>query len=638
MGKPFNQELQKLEETYKWALSVPPESYEYIQTSLYDKPLFVVGSGGSLSACVLFSLLQQYKGSIANSLTPLDLQYSKNAINKDTNVVFISASGKNTDILLAFESVIKREPENVISICLKKGSPLSKKSSLYSISKVLEFDNPAGKDGFLATNSLLAYFTIISKIYNQAEQIKTLIPSASCLKEISNFAKSLHEDFTLKVLYGGWGKPVAVDLESKFSEAGLGNVILADYRNFGHGRHNWFDKKPKQSAIVAIITPEEEELANKTLDLLPKNIPVLRIKSTYETSNASIDLLVKSFYLVDEIGRVKSIDPGRPGVPSYGSKLYHLKYSRMYSNPKFSISEKASLAVSRKIGNIDSDFVQEKHLSLWNNAYETFTKKLGATNFKGIILDYDGTICSSKNRLIGPTERTTQQLNSFLKAGILLGVATGRGKSVRTDLQKVIEEKYWPKVVIGYYNGSQIGTLSDNDLPIIINKKTKSNILDQISEFLISEPTVAPFIEKPTLRPAQLTIEIKNKIDSKIIKSIIIDYLKNNYTFGIQVLESSHSVDIIPMSTSKISIIQACREILKDHSNKFNFLCIGDRGKWPGNDYQLLSTEFSLSVDQVSADPYTCWNLSSTGNNCIESVEEYFDAIKPSKSFFKIKL
>lgn len=636
MGKPFNQELQKLEQTYNWALSLPKCDFETIQNTLSNKPLFVVGSGGSLSACVLLSLLQQYNGNIANAITPLDLQYSKNAITRNTNVVFISASGKNTDILLAFDSAIKREPESIVSICLKKGSPLSNKSSMYSISKVLELDNPAGKDGFLATNSLLAYFVIIAKLYKQAEPIKTLTQNLNYLKDVSKFAKSLHEDFTLKVLYGGWGKPVAIDIESKFSEAGLGNTILADYRNFGHGRHNWFDKKPKQSAIVAIITPDEEELANKTLALLPKSIPVLRITTSYKLSNASIDLLVKSFYLVDEIGRLKGIDPGRPGVPEYGSKLYHLKYSKMYSSPTSISNEKATLAISRKIGNIESSNVQENYLSIWNKAYENFTKKISSTLFKGIILDYDGTICSSINRRTGPEEKTKNQLNNFLKAGILIGVATGRGKSVRTDLQKIIEKKYWPKVVIGYYNCSQIGTLDDNDLPIINN--IKIDILSQIRDFLLSEPTVKSFIKDPELRPSQLTIEIAEKQNSEIIKNIIIDSLKNKYPFNIQVLESSHSVDIIPASTTKVSIINACRDRLKDNDGKLNFLCIGDRGKWPGNDYQLLATEFSLSVDQVSADPYTCWNLSSVGKNCVESVEEYFNAIKPVKSFFKIKL
>jgi hydroxymethylpyrimidine pyrophosphatase-like HAD family hydrolase len=638
MGKPFNQELEKLASTYHWALSAPIENIDNLRNSLVKSPLFIVGSGGSLSACILFATLQQYNGSIANAITPLEFQYSKNAITHDTNIVFISASGKNTDILFAFENALKKEPKCILSICLKKNTPLSKKSLKYSIAKTIELENPAGKDGFLATNSLLAYFTIIARLYNQSEPIKSIIPSLSFLNEISKFSNSLHEDFTITVLYGGWGKPVAFDIESKFSEAGLGNILLSDYRNFGHGRHNWFDKKSKQSAIIALITPEEVELAEKTLGLLPKKIPVLKITSNGNLSNASLDLLVKSFYLVEEIGKLKTIDPGKPGVPEYGSKLYNLNYSRIYKEKKLKISEKNYLAISRKIGQLESLSIQEKHLTLWNNAYLSFIKKINSTLFKGIILDYDGTLCGSLERFDGPSKKINEQLTGFLNSDILIGVVTGRGKSVRTDLQKIIPKKYWNKFVIGYYNGSQIGTLADNDLPITNTVNTPTyKVLSEINDFLTSEPTLAKFI-KSDIRPNQLTIEVLDKPNSELLKGVIIDTLKNINPFNIQVLESSHSVDVIPISTNKVSIIQACRDLLSDKKGKYNFLCIGDRGRWPGNDYQLLATEFSLSVDKVSMDPSTCWNLSSIGNNCVDSTIEYFDSIKPIKSQFKINL
>ena len=330
--------------------------------------MFIVGSGGSSSACSLLSILHQKRGQIASAITPLELQHSKNAINKNVNIAFISASGKNSDILFAFDTAIKKEPANVINFCLKKNSPLSNKSSKFSISTTVDFENPAGKDGFLATNSLVAYFTILSRIYENTTQIKEIQPSEEYLSNISNFSKLLHEDFTITVLYAGWGKPVALDIESKFSEAGLGNILLSDYRNFGHGRHNWFDKKKKQSAIIALITNEDEELANKTLELLPKEIPVLKIKSAYKSSNASIDLLVKSFYFVEEIGKLKNIDPGKPGVPDYGSKLYHLKYSKYYPETKV-VSDKSKYAIARKLGNIDILAGQDIFISLGKSLY-----------------------------------------------------------------------------------------------------------------------------------------------------------------------------------------------------------------------------------------------------------------------------
>jgi len=632
MGKPFSQELNKINQTYTWASEVQIDNLEQITDVLLKKPLFVVGSGGSSSACALFALLHQKMGVIASAITPLELQYSKNAINKNCNVIFISASGKNTDILFAFDTAIKQEPYNILSICLKKDSLLSKKSFKYSIASILDFENPVGKDGFLATNSLVAFFTIISRIYQLNNPIKDLLPSVEFLSGVRNFSKLLYGDFTITVLYAGWGKPVAIDIESKFSEAGLGNILLSDYRNFGHGRHNWFDKKKRQSAIIAIITKEDSELANKTLDLLPAGIPVLRIDSNYEHANASIDLLVKSFYLVEEIGKIKGIDPGRPGVPDYGSKLYHLKYSKFYSETN-KISDKVKIAITRKFGNISS-LSKETIFPLWINAYNDFIKNLNNKKFKGILLDYDGTLCSAEERFDAPRKEIIEKLEYFLSEGVTVGIITGRGKSVREILQKLISEKYWDKLVLGYYNGAQIGTLDNINLP---EKENNNPLFFGIEKLLLSEPFIKNFT-KIELRQGQLTIEINDKNNSEIIKNIMIDILKKYYPFNIQILESSHSIDIILTDTSKSLIINYCEKLLNCEDMKNEFLCIGDCGKWPGNDFHLLSNKYSLSVDQVSNDPHTCWNLSSVGNNCVEATLEYFGAIKiVSEGHFKIK-
>lgn len=106
----------------------------------------------------------------------------------------------------------------------------------------------------------------------------------------------------------------------------MGTVQLADYRNFGHGRHHWFDKRGQNSCMVAIVTEYERKLAEKTIANMPNNIPVIYVCTTFQNHLATLDLLIKSFYLVRDLGLARGIDPGRPGVPDYGSKLYNLNY------------------------------------------------------------------------------------------------------------------------------------------------------------------------------------------------------------------------------------------------------------------------------------------------------------------------
>ena len=244
MGKPFKKELAVLNDTYTWAKSQDLRIYKKIIKDFLLKPTFVVGSGGSFSACHFFSLLHQFRGGFAKPVTPLELYSSSNSI-RNSNVAMISASGKNTDILFAYNHAVTNDASNILGICMKTNTKLSSQAFSHSISRILEFNSPAGKDGFLATNSLVAYFTILSKLYNFENEIDRFEIANDFIDSINTFASKLHTDFTLILLYSEWAQPIAIDIESKFTEAGLGNVLLCDYRNFAHGRHNWLDKKEK---------------------------------------------------------------------------------------------------------------------------------------------------------------------------------------------------------------------------------------------------------------------------------------------------------------------------------------------------------------------------------------------------------
>jgi hypothetical protein len=61
-------------------------------------------------------------------------------------------------------------------------------------------------------------------------------------------------------------------------------------------------------------------------------------------------------------------------------------------------------------------------------------------------------------------------------------------------------------------------------------------------------------------------------------------------------------------------------------------LCIGDRGRWPGNDFALLQEPYSLSVDEVSPDPNTCWNLAPPGHRGIQVTLDYLQSLELDSS------
>lgn len=625
MGRPFEKELLNVESTLSWALDQKVVDLKNIILANSDKPFYVVGSGGSFSACHYVADLLQYHGFFAKAITPLYIHQKRVRI-FNTNLIFISASGRNTDILSSYESAVSQDPNIAISISLKVDSPLKKLSMEYSIGKHYEFDLPTGKDGFLATNSLIAFFALLNEAVSKEkkrEDTSSQSVSETQLSQIRFFVKKNFSKKTFIVLYGSWGSSVAIDLESKFSEAALGNVLLSDYRNFGHGRHHWFDKQAKDSAIIMLITPSEEKLANRTIDILPKSIPHLKLQVDDTTSNGSMSLLIQSFHFVNEIGKRKKIDPGRPGVPPYGSKLYNLKYKTLLKSSRDFTSQQY-LAISRKVQT--PELLNEEELHLWNSGLKEFIKLLSITRFGGIIFDYDGTLCSSENRYKGMSSEISKAINKIVEKGLIVGVATGRGKSVREDFQNQVPQKYWDQIVIGYYNGSDIGMLSDVKIPDSTTEPHES--LTLIAKRIEEHPLLKQKLEME-LRPFQLTIKIANKIEWQYIRRIIAHILMTMNLPDIQMLESSHSCDIVVKTkASKLNILPICNEIAAKFNCSQEFLCIGDRGQWPGNDFELLSHRYSLSVDEVSPDIASCWNLADAGKRNTEATLDYLSKIK----------
>ncbi len=93
----------------------------------------------------------------------------------------------------------------------------------------------------------------------------------------------------------------------------------------------------------------------------------------------------------------------------------------------------------------------------------------------------------------------------------------------------------------------------------------------------------------------------------------------------VNILRSSRSVDVVAPGVSKRAVVEYLRRMASDAEAKV--LCIGDRGRWPGNDHALLMERSSLSVDEVSPDPETCWNLAIAGQRGVQATLGYLRAM-----------
>lgn len=613
MGKPFNKELGSISNTLKWAFDAPlHDSLKALISVLNPFPLLVVGSGGSLSSAHFVARLhEQTTGQMAQAITPLELIVSNVEPSRHA-ILLVTAGGNNKDILKTLDVALNREFGAIGIICARLGSELVKKSREYPHVHAYEFPNPVGKDGFLAVNSLLSTCVLVNRAYNATETPRIHIQHL--IDDIPDFQNTEWDNLlnkkTIVALGGGWAWPAIIDLESKFTEAALGNVLITDYRNFGHGRHHWFDKKGNDSALLVLETPPLSKLARKTLALLPSKYPSAILSSFFDGPLASIDLLKKIFYLVKMAGVKAKIDPGKPKVPEFGKKYYHIGLS--LAIPEKKIKNKA-VWIQRKarVLNLPPSFLEEP--------LERFLDALRENSFSAIVFDYDGTLCDQSDRFTRPQPKISEGLNSLLSKDIALAIATGRGRSVQKSLREVIEKTYWNKVLIGNYNCSLITPLI-NDLNIV-----GTNISETINNAyqLLEKDVMLTRNAKIEIRLGQVSVMPEHLLLREFLLNRIAEILSDFN--DIHIVQSDHSIDILDSGVSKTNALVNLRYFLNDEDN---ILVIGDQGQYGGNDFKILNMPFSLSVDKVSSSLNTCWNLSPIGIRGAKATMSLIDAMK----------
>lgn len=640
MGKPYELELQHLSDTYAASMKIDIRRLRDAVARASSLPLVAVGSGGSLSAAHFVAALhQRFTRKMAKAVTPLEL-IEDTPLERESAVWCLSASGRNSDINNAFKAAALNEFQELLVACAQTKSPLSRMASQYRYTDIFDFNLPSGKDGFLATNSLLAFVIVFARAYHELFAPSKKLPeniwgllgyrgsADSYFNKLQQELASLWDRDHFVVLHGSITRPAAHDIESKFTEAALGSVLLADYRNFAHGRHHWLAKRGNTSAVIALTTDADKELAQKTMNLLPNDIPSATLYFPGEMTNSSIASMIGVLHVVAHAGKARGIDPGRPGVPTFGRRIYHL---RGIKNLRGEIRTRQQISVQRKV-NVVGRQNESMSLKSWIDAYNTFLKKLERTRFAAAIFDYDGTLCDRENRFGSLDHAMAKELKRLLSGGIGIGIATGRGKSVRHSLQKALPKSLWKRVLVGYYNGADCGLLCDDHIPDGSDMPCKE--LEPVANALINSPELKELCEV-TVRRSQITIESLSPIYLEALWNMVNQIVQQHGTSETRVVTSSHSVDILAPEVSKKAVVKAVRNLILKESGE-PILCIGDRGRWPGNDFELLQEPLSLSVDDVSYDQHSCWNLAKPGYRGVQAALEYLKCMRVGKNGLQI--
>lgn len=635
MGKPYRTELSRLSESYQWGCTLDIANIRLALGPYLSFPLVAVGSGGSLTTAYFAAAFHQSRsGRLARAMTPLEASAAPCDWRK-LAVLFLTAGGGNPDVLGCFREIARREPAHLGVFCCRPKSALAREASRTRFVDQFLLDPPTGKDGFLATNTLLASAVVLARAYDAG--IGSELPLPDDITGLAGHADEpelrdryspLWERNTLVVLHGPSTQPAAVDLESKFVEAALGDVHVADYRNFAHGRHQWLARRGQSTGVLALIAPGDADLADRTLNYLPPAVPVARIAVGGSFEEQSIGALVRGLEVAGFAGAARGIDPGSPKVSAFGRKLYHLNAYRTRTLPFPAAA--GDVAVERKARCRLADLERLGLLGLWRQAFTNFCSALVRARFCGVVLDYDGTVCDPHDRFRGPDPAVMAQVARLLRLRVPVGIATGRGRSVGASLRETLPQAVWPLVKVGYYNGSDIAGLDELDRPD--RDGAVAAPLDAISRELSGSPTITAGATL-TVRPRQLTVEVAEPTLRPLVWATVAAAAKQHA--GVLAVSSSHSFDVLAPGVTKLAVVDHIRKVAPTDGN---VLCVGDRGDWPGNDFELMGQPHSLSADEPSFQPNSGWNLAPPGMRWSQATHYYLERLHKVRRGIRMRI
>jgi fructoselysine-6-P-deglycase FrlB-like protein len=602
MGRSYQEELSELRAAQA---SVPQDVIARLreQAALAaDHGLIVVASGGAKVVAEWACHLQRTVfGSSAVAMTPLEYVSLASPVRAVT--WFVSAGGRHPDIRLAASAAEARGDACCVGFIGHLATPLGEWLKEKLRSDVIEFDLAGKGDGFLATGSVWAMSCALAQAYSGWLDSDSL--DGDVFEELRawgeqsalEMAHDLVAERDLVLLHDSWTALAANDLETRLIETALTNIWSADLRNFAHGRHFWAADRANRTSLIAITTPASDALAQPTVAVLPTSLPVRAIQVPFEGIAGALAALSWSIHLTAEIGKRVDRDPGRPGVPSFGEKLY----AGGHPYPRRIAINEVERAIFRKSPAIQPG---SPHAKAWEGAFRDAKRRFETARIPAIVADYDGTLVDSPKRF-GPIPASVgKHIARLVESGLYFGVATGRGDSVRKELIKVVPKSHWPHVVVGYHNGAVVLGLHE-DIPDLDGSPATPDLL--LASLLLQDELAARGLCELRSRAHQLTVLPAKGLSLLGAWRATRECLDRHELSSIPVWLSSHSVDVLGPECSKLNVVARVAELAGCPPQ--DVLRLGDRGARPGNDWELLSAPLGFSVGDCSSDMNACWNL-----------------------------
>lgn len=566
-----------------------------------------IGSGGSVVAAEYLVRCRDTLGlGPTTAVTPMQGVLDHHRLDT-TEVWLFTAGGDNPDVCAAARAIadrgaaalhlVTRNPDGAAaSIAVGNGG------SVHSVPVADE------KDGYLATHSLLSMTTALllasgiasrqtataSDMLNRLGARLTASRLPEHRAQLARRWSGLRPTDTIVIAADPLLRPVASLLDTSLWEASLCPVQTTDFRNLAHGRHAWLHHREADTVVLALTAISSQTTWSAMETVLPARV---RREAIDLGSGGRMDNLlgiIDGLSLIEAFGEVLSIDPGKPGIGEFGRAIYDDRSLEAVA------AELPARVRQKRAAIAKTDGVLSTNASLALVGRERL-QILHSVNIGGLVFDYDGTIVCTDGRFDPPDREIIDELVRLHRAGVRLGIATGRGGSAGDDLRKMLPADVLPSVLIGYYNGGHLRTA---DIDIESDPPTQDPAIAATAEWLDGRDDL--FMEKVfKAGPVQIGIDI--------------DRLRHPYRFALDIAQcpqlasgevrisaSGHSFDIIPAQSTKTMVVEEVRKLAQPGTE---ILCFGDSGSSCGNDHALLAHPHGISVGEVCDAADGCWSL-----------------------------
>jgi hypothetical protein len=385
----------------------------------------------------------------------------------------------------------------------------------------------------------------------------------------------------------------------------------------------WLADRPQDCAILALIEPSLAALWRGMRSKFPENIPTLTMSLAGAAPADLIAGLVAQMHLVSAIGRQLGKDPGRPLVPPYGREIHYTDLRDAIPLPE----DPPDCVEQSKYDVLGARWPSQRDHGSMRRAARAFRDAIAAQRFRSVVFDYDGTLCSSQRRDEPPPQAIIDHLVRLVRAGVLVGIASGRGGSIQSCLKESLPEDVLGKVQLGLYNGGWLASADTAPCPL----DPSSEFLSHVTRIVVRLKALGvPILEHRTTHPFQVSVRFREGIATETMWFVIADALRQAGLDLSTMVRSKHSVDILAPGISKSRLI--AHIIQGSKVDPYQILTMGDQGAWPGNDSALLEHRFSVSVDMPSRRLDRGWKLAPAEKRDVDATLWYLERMTATVS------